>query len=185
MIPYQYVGAQGDLRREEKLGWRSDVTTGPKLFIHGGPMLPGTVKNFGLTPEKAGEYLVHANDVVDATTGALIHKAGSTVGSGKAIFAFFFEDGTAPTSPRVKPAAVNRLWGVDGHTYLFKVPAGTTYWSQNGTITNTAEVAFEYLIEPDDIVEYWAPSENYISAPGQPRNPRANFQVAPFASITK
>jgi hypothetical protein len=133
------------------------------LFVHGGPMEPAVVRTFGLTPAKASEYLLNPD--------------GTPISGGKMIFAFFIGNGAVPPSPPEKPAAVGRLWGYDGHMYVFSVPARTTYWSQGGNITPTAEVAFEYVVESSDIVAYWAPSRNFVNPPGQAPNPRRNFQA--------
>jgi hypothetical protein len=42
---------------------------------------------------------------------------------------------------------------------LFKAPAGATYWSMNAILNPGCEVAFEYVVESSDIVQYWPPSQ--------------------------
>jgi hypothetical protein len=62
--------------------------------------------------------------------------------------------------------------------YVFRVPVGTTYWSQGAVVNGATEVAFEYVIESSDIVEYWAPSKDYILKAGEAPNPRKKFQAS-------
>jgi hypothetical protein len=163
MIEYKYVGQGTRLIQSTKVGWKSKQTPRTMVFGHGGPMSPSLVQTFGLTPEKASEYLVDSD--------------GAPISGGKMLFAFYLGDGNTPPLDPEKPAAVKRLWGLDGHMYVFKVPQDTTYWSMGGMITLTAEVAFEYVVEPSDIVTYWAPSKDYVMKPGQVPNPRKNFQA--------
>lgn len=163
MIKYNYVGRGTGLITSTKTGWASGQTVTTSLYVHGGPMQPSVVRTFGITPEKASEFLVHPG--------------GAPISGGKMVFGFFLCNGTTPPSPPEKSPAVGRLWGFDGHMYVFKVPPGVTYWSQGGRITPTAEVAFEYVIESDDIVAYWAPSKDFVSHVGAPRDPRRNFQA--------
>lgn len=93
------------------------------------------------------------------------------------LFSFRVCTGDQPPERPEKPKAVGQLWGFDGHSYVFLVPKGTTYWCQDREIQDDREVAFEYLIEPKDIVSYWAPSKDYIMKQGEARSPRTKFQV--------
>jgi hypothetical protein len=79
-----------------------------------------------------------------------------------------------PATPQ-KPAGVKRLWGMDGHMYVFKVPAQTVYWSQGGVLSDSAEVAFEYEFDSSDIVAYWAPRKNFVLPPGKAPDPQKKF----------
>lgn len=160
MIPYLHIGESFGLTPQTKVGWLSGSTTKDLLFIHGGPMLPDVVKTFGLTPMKATEYLLNEN--------------GKPISGGKMIFSFYICDAPGPPEVREKPKAVGNFWGFQGHSYLFRVPARTIYWSQGARITPTAEVAFEYIIESDDILEYWGPSNA--------KSGRTAFTATPWAN---
>jgi hypothetical protein len=162
MKAYFYGGVQGSLRLERKTGWKSGKT-GPALFVHGGPMEPSVVQSTGLTPSKSSEYLVDQDN--------------NRISGGRMLFAFKVSDNLVLPATPEKPKGVDRLWGLDGHMYVFKVPAQTNFWSQGGVINDTAEVAFEYEFDTSDIVAYWAPSKNYVLPVGQAPNPRKNFQA--------
>ena len=163
MRAFQFNGPPTGLIKSAKTGWSSGKTTQPMLFVHGGPMDPSVVQHTGLSPTKATEYLV------DPT--------GKTISGGKMLFSFFVCNGTTPPDSPEKPNGVKTLWGLDGHMYVFKVPAQAVYWSKGGMITTTAEVAWEYEFDSNDIVAYWAPSKNYVPKPGEHRDPRKNFQA--------
>ena len=46
------------------------------------------------------------------------------------IFAFKISDNLMLPAVPEKHAGVKRLWAMDGHMYVFKMPAQTTLWSQ-------------------------------------------------------
>jgi hypothetical protein len=177
MRAYNYGGVQGTLIKSEKTGWQSGQTPHDMLFVHGTGVDPSTAHLTGLTPDKATEFLVYHFIQSDplAKPNPL---EGTRISGGKMLFAFKVCDGDHQVGEPEKSPAVQQLWGLDGHMYVFKVPAGTTYWSMNGAITPFAEVAFEYIVESADIVSYWGPSKNYVYKMGEPKNTRKKFMVA-------
>jgi hypothetical protein len=57
MISYEYHGNGAGLIRSGKTNWTSGRTATPILSVHGA-ILPSVVRTFGITPEKASEFLV-------------------------------------------------------------------------------------------------------------------------------
>jgi len=163
MIPYQYAGAQGVLILQQKMHWAQGQTNAVLYFVHGTARGPSEVHAGGISPAHSTEYLVDNNN--------------QPIHGGRMIFSFRVCAGNGLPANAQKPPAVGVLWGFNGHCYVFSVPAGTTYWSQNGTLNAGQEVAFPYVIESTDIVQYWAPSNNFIG--GGP--PRTNFQKVSWA----
>ncbi|TVQ88457.1 MAG: hypothetical protein EA400_09075 [Chromatiaceae bacterium] len=139
MIEYHLYSNEATARRfgyriETKTGWAQGTLGAPTNFVHACNVTREQVRLFGLSPLYAREYLLDA-----ATTKQL--------GSGKMIFAVQY--GT-------RDAMVKRLWGDDvKYFYQFIAPAGTRYWSQDGTLANSKEIAFPYVIEDSDIVRAW------------------------------
>jgi hypothetical protein len=147
MVEYRWIGPGTGLRQEKKTNWsEGTIDGGGAYFVHGGPMGPREVINsHGLSPMKAREFLTH-------------EETQEPIAGGKMLFSFQVAGGALPANAR-KSGGVGRLWGYDGHCYVFLAPGGTKYWSTNHVLTTGAEVAFPYIIEVSDIMEYWAPSE--------------------------
>jgi hypothetical protein len=109
-----------------KDGWKRGTLAAPTKFIHATNIDHGHVSSFGLSPEFAKEYLLDGE-----------HRE-----LGKMLFAL--RDGSSH-------AAIRKLWGSRKFRYRFVAPAGTEYYSTDGTLAKNQEVAFPYLIEPSDI----------------------------------
>mgnify|MGYP003679553526 CR=1 FL=1 len=167
MIAYKYTGPQGGLILQQKMNWLQGQTIADLYYVHGTGRGPSEVHSSGISPAFSTEYLVDNN-------GAPIH-------GGRMVFSFGVCAGNGLPANAQKPPAVGVLWGFNGHCYVFRVPAGSNYWSQNGTLNQGQEVAFPYIVESTDITQYWAPSGNFISQ-GGPNNPRTNFQKVAWAA---
>lgn len=128
MIRYTYVGTGDRLKLQVKSGWVDGVTTAPQVFVHGSGAPTDKLRIFGLSPEFASEFCVDSNN--------------KPLGGGKLIFAMIRGSSGKP---------LKLLWG-DLPVYEFNVPAGTTYYSNGGTIAINKEVAFPYVVEPTDVL---------------------------------
>lgn len=143
----QFNGNQpGNLRLEQKTNWQAKMLAQSMLFIHGGPMLPGVVRTNGLDAVTFG-----AEWVVDRATD-------QPIGGGKLVFSFLVAAGNQPPANYDKSAGIRRLWGEQGHCYIFEAPANTTFYSTGaGQPVLGMEIAFPYLIESADIKYYCSP----------------------------
>ena len=162
MTPYQYQGVQGTLITQQKMNWQQGQTNVLSYFVHGTTMQPAEVHRTVISPSRSTEYLVDNNN--------------APIAGGRMIFTFGVCAGNGLPANAAKPPAVGQLWGYDGHCYVFRVPANTTYWSHNGTLNTGQEIAFPYEFDTTDINEYWAPSSHYIHPLGTAPNPRTKFQ---------
>ncbi|MET0383601.1 MAG: hypothetical protein ABW032_09290 [Burkholderiaceae bacterium] len=157
------------MKEERKTDWRSDTTPSILYFVHGTAVDPASAHRIGISPLHSRELL-------------LVGDTQQTVGGGRMIFTFRACAGTNLDASAEKSAACKRLWGLDAHYYVFRVPAGTTYWSQDAALALGKEVAFEYAFDSADIVEYWAPSSGYVRGPNEANSPRTQFQKVPWHS---
>ena len=143
----QYNGGNpGGLRLEQKTNWQAKKLTAPMLFIHGGPMSPSDVRANGLDAVRFGmEWVVD-------------QASKQPIGGGKLIFSFLVVAGNQPPANYDKSAAVRKLWGTEGHCYIFEAPTGTTFYSTGeGQPVAGMEIAFPYLIQSADMRFYCTP----------------------------
>jgi len=135
MIHYGYVvgGAAAakrfGLKVEERKGWRRGILGEQTQFVHKSNLPPETVKQKGISPMYAKDYFVDEN--------------GEQIGSGKMVFAF-------PKGDSGK--AIDLLFGRLKYTYVFEAEAGTEFYCSGGRLGRNKEVAFPYIVEPEDIV---------------------------------
>ncbi|MEM6303578.1 MAG: hypothetical protein AAF744_02600 [Pseudomonadota bacterium] len=172
MRNFYYGGEQGALTRETKQNWAQGRTTTDLYFVHGG-VEPSKVLANGITPEYAREYLVHSGGPND----------GERISGGKMIFTFQTCAGDQTPANATKNPVINTLWTYNGHSYLIKVPAGTDFWCQNGTLSYGKEIAFEKVFEDADIHSYWGPSNAYIKHGGGAPRPRQEFPRRPWGTM--
>jgi hypothetical protein len=134
MIPYHLESNKATaekfgLKIEGKTGWREGILPQDMVFVHAANVTPDKVRAFGLSPMYANEYLMD--------------EKGNQLGAGKMVFAMV--EGSSN-------AVVKFFWGNVRHTYKFKAPKGTRFFTQNGIISTNKEVAFPYIIERSDII---------------------------------
>lgn len=163
MTPNVYVGGQSNLRLELKVGWGRCYTTAGQMFCHGGPMKPGTVRSGGLDAVRFGQEYV-----VDSASN-------NAIAGGKLIFSFLVDVTAQNIQTWRKPAAVRRLWGDDGHTYIFSPPTGTEAWCAGGNIESSKEIAFAYRVDSADLSFYCTPSTRGLHG-----GATLSFQIVPW-----
>ncbi|HEU5339702.1 hypothetical protein [Edaphobacter sp.] len=129
----QKLAAFDQLSIQYKSGWKQGRTTVTQDFVHGSSQPPDVIRaSGGISPAFATELIVAAPRAGAKTPyevlGTMVFCCTENSGGGFAKVLF----------PK-------------GHKYVFRVPAGMFFYSDNGTMGDNKEIAFPYFIEVADI----------------------------------
>lgn len=135
MIEYSFQGEISKLKKDGKKEWAMGTLAADSYFCHGANKLtPARAETYGISP-------MYAQDVA-------VDELEQQIGSGKLVYAFRAEQ----AGQIHKPLSKHQFLWESSHYFVFMAPAGTKFWCKGGQIpVGTAEIAFPYIVEPDDI----------------------------------